>query len=65
MTARWPKVGSINPTLINEAMYITEIVHELRVRIKKLMAKVCPKNAEIPNLSCFFSPKLFFFELRK
>lgn len=35
--ARWPEVESVNHTLIREAEYLNEVLHEFRVRIKKMM----------------------------
>ena len=35
--ARWPEVGAVNQTLIREAEYFNEVVHEFRLRIKKMM----------------------------
>jgi leucyl-tRNA synthetase len=44
VAARWPEVGVVNHTLIREAEYFNEVVHEFRLRIKKMMdmrGKVC------------------------
>lgn len=35
--AHWPEVGMVDHTLIKEANYLNEVVHEFRVRIKKMM----------------------------
>lgn len=37
VSARWPEVGVVNQTLIREAEYFNEVVHEFRLRIKKMM----------------------------
>lgn len=44
MKARWPDMGVVDQTLIREAEYFNEVVHEFRLRIKKMMdmrGKVC------------------------
>ena len=35
--ARWPEVGVVNPTLVHEENYFNEVLHEFRIRIKKMM----------------------------
>ena len=35
--ARWPGVGVVDHTLMREAEYLNEVMHEFRVRIKKMM----------------------------
>lgn len=35
--ARWPTVGVVNQTLLREAEYFNEVVHEFRLRIKKML----------------------------
>ena len=35
MAAQWPEAGAVNHRLLEESKYITHILHELRVRIKK------------------------------
>ena len=44
MQARWPEVGVVDQTLVHEDEYLHEVVHEFRIRIKKMMeirGKVC------------------------
>ncbi len=35
--ARWPEVGVVDSTLLKEAVYLNDTLHDLRVRIKRMM----------------------------
>ena len=37
MSARWPIAGEVDDVLLKEAAYLTEISHDFRVRIKKMV----------------------------
>ncbi len=37
MEARWPECGEVNSTLLKEAEYLTNVTHEFRVRLKKMV----------------------------
>ena len=37
MTAQWPHCEQIDDILLKESQYITDVTHEFRVRIKKMM----------------------------
>ena len=58
MKARWPEVGVVDLTLLKEAEYLTHVVHEFRVRIKKMIdmrGKVRIGLHSIPCMSPFHS----------
>lgn len=61
LKARWPEVGVVNRTLIREAEYLNEVVHEFRVRIKKMMeirGKVsCEEGVSINGNCLLFVPQ--------
>lgn len=37
MTAQWPHSEQVDDILLKESHYITDVTHEFRVRIKKMM----------------------------
>lgn len=37
MRARWPQVGDIDELIVKEAHYLNDVLHDFRVRIKKMM----------------------------
>ena len=37
MAARWPEAGMVDLTLLKESEYLTNVTHEFRVRLKKMM----------------------------
>ena len=37
MTALWPKAGPVDEMLLKEKVYIDEVSHDFRVRVKKMM----------------------------
>lgn len=37
MTAQWPQYEQIDEIILKESQYITDVTHEFRVRIKKMV----------------------------
>lgn len=37
MTAQWPQCEQIDDIILKESQYITDVTHEFRVRIKKMV----------------------------
>ena len=54
MTARWPVVPEVDSLLLKESEFFSRILHEFRVRLKKLNDKVFITNFYVGHRMSFF-----------
>ena len=55
MQAHWPEVDEVDLTLLKEAEYLTNVSHEFRVRLKKMveMREKVRVQYDVASHTCF------------